>query len=201
MTQTPTARNGSIHRKTKETDITATINLDGTGKADIATGIGFFDHMLEQLARHGLFDITLKAAGDLHIDGHHTVEDTGLTLGQALAQALGDRKGITRYGHAYAPMDESLSRVALDLSNRPYLIWNVNFTQEMLGEMQTELFREFFQAFSQAGGITLHCENLYGVNNHHMIESLFKALAKSLRMAVTVDPRAAHMVPSTKGSL
>jgi imidazoleglycerol-phosphate dehydratase len=201
MTQIPTARSGNIHRKTKETEITATINLDGTGKADIATGIGFFDHMLEQLARHGLFDITLKATGDLHIDGHHTVEDTGLTLGHALAQALGERKGITRYGHAYAPMDESLSRVALDLSNRPYLIWNVNFTQEMLGEMQTELFREFFQAFAQAGGITLHCENLYGVNNHHMIESLFKALAKSLRMAVTLDPRAAHMVPSTKGSL
>jgi imidazoleglycerol-phosphate dehydratase len=201
MTQIPTARSGNIHRKTKETEITATINLDGTGKADIATGIGFFDHMLEQLARHGLFDITLKATGDLHIDGHHTVEDTGLTLGHALAQALGERKGITRYGHAYAPMDESLSRVALDLSNRPYLIWNVYFTPEMLGEMQTELFREFFQAFAQAGGITLHCENLYGVNNHHMIESLFKALAKSLRMAVTLDPRAAHMVPSTKGSL
>ena len=201
MTQTPTPRSGTIHRKTKETEITATINLDGTGQSNIATGIGFFDHMLEQLARHGLFDIMLKAAGDLHIDGHHTVEDTGLTLGYALAQALGDRKGITRYGHAYAPMDESLSRVALDLSNRPYLIWNVNFTQEMLGEMQTELFREFFQAFSQASGITLHCENLYGVNNHHMIESLFKALAKSLRMAVMIDPRATNMVPSTKGSL
>ena len=201
MTQPSPARTGSIHRKTKETEITASINLDGSGHADIATGIGFFDHMLEQLARHGLFDITIKAAGDLHIDGHHTVEDTGLTLGHALAQALGERKGIQRYGHAYAPMDESLSRVALDLSNRPYLIWNVNFTQETLGQMQTELFREFFQGFAQAGGITLHCENLYGVNNHHIIESVFKAFAKALRMATSLDARAAHMVPSTKGSL
>lgn len=194
-------RESAVHRKTKETDISASINLDGSGKANIKTGIGFFDHMLEQLARHGLFDLKIEAKGDLHIDGHHTVEDTGLTLGQALKEALGDKMGITRYGHAYAPMDESLSRVALDLSNRPHLVWNVNFTREHIGEMEAELFREFFHALSQAGGITLHCENLYGANNHHIIESLFKAFAKALRMAVTHDPRAAGILPSTKGSL
>ena len=196
-----TKRIAAITRKTKETDISVAVNLDGTGKFDIQTGIGFFDHMLEQLSKHSLIDITVKAKGDLHIDGHHTVEDVGLTLGQALKEALADKKGITRYGHSYAPMDETLSRVALDISGRPHLIFNVNFTQESLGEMQTELFREFFHAIAQSGGITLHVENLYGVNNHHVIESTFKAFAKALRMAVQIDQRAADIVPSTKGSL
>lgn len=195
------ARKTTLNRKTKETDISVSLNLDGTGTYDVSTGIGFFDHMLEQLAKHSLIDITIKAKGDLHIDGHHTVEDVGLTLGQALKEALGDKKGINRYGHSYVPMDETLGRVALDLSNRPHLIWNVNFTQESLGEMQTELFREFFHAFSQSGGITLHCENLYGINNHHIIEGLFKACAKALRMAVSIDPRAEGILPSTKGAL
>ncbi|MCC7305414.1 MAG: imidazoleglycerol-phosphate dehydratase HisB [Alphaproteobacteria bacterium] len=195
------SRKADIHRKTKETDISVSVNLDGTGVSDIKTGIGFFDHMLEQLSKHSLIDLTIKAKGDLHIDGHHTVEDTGIVLGQALTKALDDRKGITRYGHSYAPMDETLSRVAMDLSNRPFLIWNVNFTNEKLGEMDTELFREFFHALAQSGGITLHCENLYGTNNHHIIESLFKAFAKSLRMATAIDPRAPDALPSTKGSL
>lgn len=194
-------RIAAVNRKTKETDISVSINLEGTGKADMHSGIGFFDHMLEQLAKHSLIDITVKAQGDLHIDGHHTVEDIGLTLGQALKEALGDKKGIRRYGDAYAPMDETLSRVALDLSGRPYCVWRVNFTREHVGEMEVELFKEFFQAFSQTGGITLHCENLYGENNHHIIESLFKACAKSLRHAVEIDPRAADVIPSTKGSL
>ena len=198
---TMNTRSGSVTRKTKETDITVNINLDGTGVADIETGIGFFDHMLEQLAKHGLVDLTIRTKGDLHIDGHHTVEDTGLALGKALSEALGDRKGITRYGHSYAPMDEALSRVALDLSNRPYLVWKVPFTNERLGTMELELFKEFFQAFAQTGGITLHCENLYGENNHHMIESTFKACAKALRMAITIDDRAADALPSTKGAL
>ncbi len=198
---TTNTRAASITRKTKETDITVSINLEGQGRADISTGIGFFDHMLEQLARHSLIDLTISAKGDLHIDGHHTVEDTGLALGKALSEALGTRKGITRYGHAYAPMDETLSRVALDLSNRPYLVWKAPFTCERLGEMELELFKEFFQAFAQEGGITLHCENLYGQNNHHMIESLFKACAKALRIAITIDERAADSLPSTKGAL
>ena len=196
-----TNRAASVTRKTKETDISITIDLDGSGKSNIATGVGFFDHMLDQLAKHSLIDLDIKANGDLHIDAHHTVEDTGITLGQALTKALGERKGITRYGHAYAPMDETLSRVALDLSNRPYLVWNVNFTQETLGDMQTELFREFFHALAQTGGITLHCENLYGINNHHIIESTFKALAKALRMAIAIDPRAPNALPTTKGAL
>lgn len=195
------ARSAVLSRKTKETDIRVSVNLDGTGKMDISTGIGFFDHMLEQLAKHSLIDITIKADGDLHIDGHHTVEDTGLTLGQALKEALGDKKGVVRYGHSYAPMDETLSRVALDLSNRPHLIWKMEFTREHIGEMEVELFQEFFNALAQAGGITLHCENLYGTNNHHIIESLFKAFAKALRMAISIDPRAADVVPSTKGTL
>lgn len=194
-------RKATLSRKTKETDISVSINLDGTGKYDVQTGIGFFDHMLEQLSKHSLIDLTIKAKGDLHIDGHHTVEDVGLALGQALKDALGDKKGINRYGYAYVPMDETLGRVALDLCNRPHLIFNVNFTQEMLGEMQTELFREFFHAFAQTGGITLHLENLYGINNHHIIEGLFKATAKALRMAVSIDPRAEGILPSTKGAL
>ncbi len=195
-------RLGKITRNTKETQISVSFALDGTGKSDIRTGIGFFDHMLDQLARHGLFDLTIEATGDLHIDAHHTVEDTGLALGQALREALGDKKGIHRYGHAYAPMDETLSRVALDLSNRPYLVWDVSFTVDRLGEqMETELFAEFFHAVAQAGGITLHVTCLHGENNHHKIESVFKAFAKALRMASTIDPRAEGQLPSTKGTL
>lgn len=197
-----TARNAHITRNTKETAISAGITLDGTGVGNMATGIGFFDHMLDQLARHGLFDLEIRADGDLHIDSHHTVEDTGIALGQAIKEALGDKKGIRRYGHAYVPMDESLSRVALDLSNRPHLVWNVCFTIDRLGEqMETELFREFFHALSQSAGITLHVENLYGENNHHIIESVFKAFAKALRMACEIDERAADQLPSTKGAL
>lgn len=194
-------RSATITRKTKETNISATINLDGTGACDVSTGIGFLDHMLAQLARHSLIDITLKCEGDLHIDGHHTTEDSGIVLGQAFKQALGDSKGITRYGHAYIPMDETLSRVALDLSQRPYLIWKVNFTRDKVGEMDTELFKEWFGGFAQHAGITLHVENLYGENSHHIIESCFKALARALKMAVAIDARAASSVPSTKGYL
>lgn len=195
-------RTASVQRQTRETRIEVSVNLDGTGVTDIQTGVGFFDHMLDQLGRHSLIDITIKTTGDLHIDAHHTVEDTGLALGQALKEALGDKAGIARYGHAIVPMDETLSRVALDLSNRPYLVWNVRFSVERLGEqMETELFREFFQALSQAGGITLHAEVLYGLNNHHMIECTFKALARALHMAVTVDPQAQGKLPSTKGQL
>lgn len=176
--------------------------LDGTGKADIQTGVGFFDHMLEQVARHGLFDLTIRCKGDLHIDAHHSVEDTGIALGQAIKQALGDKAGIRRYGHAYVAMDEALSRVALDLSNRPYLVWKADFTVDRLGEqMETELFREFFHALAQAGGITLHIENLYADNNHHRIESIYKAFAKALRMATEIDPRSGGQLPSTKGAL
>ena len=195
-------RSASVKRKTKETDIDLTINLDGTGKPDISTGIAFFDHMLEQLAKHGLFDLTIRCDGDLDIDAHHSVEDTGIALGQSIKQALSDKVGIRRYGHAYVPMDEALSRVALDLSNRPYLVWNVKFTIDRLGEqMECELFQEFFHALSQAAGITLHVENLYADNNHHRIESIFKAFAKALRMACEMDDRAAGQLPSTKGTL
>ena len=195
-------RNATINRKTKETDINLSIGLDGTGTADIKTDVAFFDHMLEQLAKHGLFDLSVSCKGDLEIDCHHTVEDVGIALGQAIKEALGDKRGIRRYGHSYVPMDEALSRVALDLSNRPYLIWKVQFTIDRLGEqMETELFFEFFQAVSQAAGITLHVENLYAENNHHRIESVFKAFAKALRMATELDPRAEGQLPSTKGSL
>lgn len=194
-------RIGSISRKTKETSVSVSLNLDGTGEAKIATGIGFFDHMLEQLSKHSLIDITVKAEGDLHIDGHHTAEDVGITLGQALKEAIGDKKGIRRYGHFTLVMDEVLSRVALDFSNRPYLIWQAEFSVQRLGEMDTELFQEFFNAFAQAAGLTLHVKNEYGDNNHHIIESIFKACAKALRMAVEIDPRAADQLPSTKGSL
>jgi imidazoleglycerol-phosphate dehydratase len=194
-------RQASIERNTKETRIKAVLALDGTGQYRIATGIGFLDHMIEQLSRHSLIDIALVAKGDLHIDFHHTTEDCGIVLGQAVAQALGDRKGIERYGHAYVPMDESLSRVALDLSNRPYLIWKVNFTRPKLGDMDTELFREFFQAFAQSAGMTLHIETLYGENNHHIAESCFKGVAVALRHAIAIDPRKADAVPSTKGTL
>jgi len=194
-------REASIERNTKETRITATVRLDGTGQYDVATGIGFLDHMIEQLSRHSLIDITLKAEGDLHIDFHHTTEDSGIVLGQAVAQALGDRKGITRYADVLIPMDETLTRVALDASNRPYLVWNVDFMRDKLGEMDTELFKEWFQAFAQNAGLTLHVENLYGVNSHHIVESCYKGLARALRQAVEIDPRQAGAVPSTKGSL
>ena len=194
-------RRAKIERKTTETQISATVNLDGTGSYDIETGIGFLDHMLEQLARHGLFDITLRAKGDLHIDFHHTTEDTGIVLGQAVAKALGERKGIRRYGEATIPMDETMSRVALDASNRPYLIWKVAFPRDKLGEMDTELFKEWFQAFAQHAGLTLHVENLYGEHAHHIVESCFKGLARALRQALEIDPRRADAVPSTKGKL
>lgn len=195
-------RTASITRKTHETDIVLELNLDGTGKTDIKTGIGFFDHMLEQLGKHSLIDLKIHTQGDLHIDAHHTVEDTGIAIGQALKEALGDKRGITRYGHAYLPMDEVLSRVALDFSGRPFLVFKAKFPLDRIGEeMETELFREFFQALASSGGITLHAENLYGENTHHIAESLFKALAKALKMAVSIDPRMAGELPSTKGVL
>lgn len=194
-------REAKVERKTHETSIAVSVNLDGQGARDISSGVGFFDHMLDQLAKHSLIDMTLAAKGDLHIDAHHTVEDIGWALGTALKQAIGDKIGIRRYGHAYIAMDEALSRVALDFSGRPYLVWKVKFSQERLGDMDTELFQEFFQALSSASGLTLHAHNLEGTNNHHIIESLFKALAKALRMAVEVDPRAADALPSTKGAL
>ena len=195
------ARQASLKRATNETRIEVSLDLDGTGVYQISTGVGFLDHMLEQLSRHSLIDLTIKAEGDLHIDFHHTIEDSGIAIGTAFAQALGDRKGISRYGEATIPMDETLTRVALDLSNRPYLIWKVDFTRDKLGDMDTELFKEWFQAFAQAAGVTLHVENLYGENNHHIVESCFKALARALRAAVEIDPRKADAVPSTKGTL
>ena len=194
-------RKASIARKTNETDIKVEINLDGTGTYDIETGVGFFDHMLEQLARHGLMDLKIRTKGDLHIDQHHTVEDTGIALGQAFAEALGDKKGITRYASQDLPMDETLSRVALDISGRPYLIWKVAFSRDKIGDMDVELFREWFQAFSQHAGITLHVINEYGENNHHIIESCFKALARSLRVAISIDEAQKDRIPSTKGTL
>ena len=194
-------RIAKVNRKTKETSIEAEINLDGTGIYKIDTGIGFLNHMLEQLSKHSLVDINLKAKGDLHIDLHHTTEDSGIVIGEAIAKALGDKKGIKRYAHAYIPMDETLSRVSLDISNRPYLIWNVKLKVEKLGEMDTELFKEWFQAFSQSAGITLHVENIYGDNSHHIIESCFKGLARVLRLALEKDSRAGDSLPSTKGIL
>jgi imidazoleglycerol-phosphate dehydratase len=194
-------RSAAIKRKTKETDIAVTVALDGTGEAKITTGIGFFDHMLEQIARHSLFDVAIDAKGDLHVDQHHTVEDVGIALGAALKQALGDMRGITRYADVQLPMDEALTRVALDISGRPYLVWKVAFTRPRIGEMDSELFREFFQAFAQNAGVTLHIENLYGRNNHHIAETCFKGLARALRAAVAIDPRQKTKVPSTKGSL
>jgi len=194
-------RRAEVTRKTRETQVRAAVNLDGEGRAKVATGIGFLDHMLEQLARHSLIDLEVEAKGDLHIDFHHTTEDTGIVIGQAVAEALGGRAGIQRYGDALIPMDETLTRVALDASNRPYLIWKVSFTKPKLGEMDTELFREWFHAFAQAAGLTLHVENLYGENNHHIIESCYKGLARALRAAVSIDPRKPDAVPSTKGVL
>lgn len=194
-------RQATINRKTKETEIAATVDLDGTGAFDIKTGVGFLDHMLEQLARHALIDIRLAAKGDLHIDFHHTVEDSGIVLGQAVAKALGDKEGIARYADVHLPMDETLTRVAVDVSGRPYLVWKVAFTRDKLGDMDTELFREWFQAFAQNAGLTLHVECLYGENNHHIAETCYKGLARALRQAVTIDPRQAGRVPSTKGTL
>jgi len=194
-------RQASVERNTKETQIKATVDLDGQGVYHVSTGIGFLDHMLEQLSRHSLIDLDLEAKGDLHIDNHHTTEDSGIAIGEAVAKALGDRKGIVRYGDALIPMDETLVRVALDLSNRPYLIWRVDFKRDKLGTMDTELFKEWFQAFAQAAGATLHVEVLYGENSHHMIEACFKGLARALRQAASIDPRKADAVPSTKGVL
>ena len=194
-------RKAKILRKTKETSISVQVNLDGKGKYNIKTGIGFLDHMLEQLSKHSLIDMNIKAKGDTHIDLHHTTEDTGIAIGEAIKKAAGNRKGIKRYASTMIPMDETLSRVSIDISNRPYLIWKVDLKVEKLGEMETELFKEWFQAFSQSAGITLHMENIYGENSHHIIESCFKALARSLRTALEIDPRNKKSIPSTKGSL
>ena len=194
-------RKAKISRKTKETSIAVEVNIDGKGKYKIDTGIGFLDHMLEQLSKHSLIDISVKAKGDTHIDLHHTTEDTGIAIGEAISKAAGERKGIKRYAHALIPMDETLTRVALDVSNRPYLIWKVDLKVERLGEMDTELFKEWFPAFSQSAGITLHIENIYGENSHHKIESCFKGLARSLKDAFEIDKRIRSSIPSTKGKL
>jgi len=194
-------RTATINRRTSETAIDVTVNLDGTGAYEISTGIGFFDHMLEQLSRHSLIDLAVTTKGDLHIDQHHSVEDTALAIGTAVAQALGDKRGIRRYADALSPMDETLTRVALDISGRPFLVWKTEFTQKRLGEMDTELFEHFFHSFAQAAGITLHIETLYGQNNHHIAEAAFKGLARALRAAIEIDPRKADSIPSTKGVL
>ena len=194
-------RTARIARKTHETDIAVEVDLDGTGMYDVATGIGFLDHMIEQFSRHSLIDITCRIDGDLHVDQHHTTEDSAIAIGQAIAQALGDKAGIGRYGQAFSPMDETLSRVALDISGRPFLVWNARFTQPRLGAMDTELFEHWFHSIAQAVGITLHIELLYGQNNHHVAESIFKGFARAMRDAVTRDPRKGGAVPSTKGQL
>jgi imidazoleglycerol-phosphate dehydratase len=194
-------RAASVSRRTAETDVAVSIALDGTGKAEVSTGVGFFDHMLELFARHGLFDLTVKVTGDLHVDDHHTVEDTGIALGQAFLQALGDRRGIARYADIHLPMDETLSRVALDISGRPFLVFRTTFPTQKIGTFDTELVREWFQAFAMQAGVTLHVETLYGLNSHHIAESCFKGLARALRAAVAVDPREGGRVPSTKGTL
>jgi imidazoleglycerol-phosphate dehydratase len=195
------ARTADVTRNTAETQIRVVLNLDGTGVAKFATGIGFFDHMLDQVARHGLIDLDIDAKGDLHIDGHHTVEDVGITLGQAMAKAVGDKKGLRRYGHAYVPLDEALSRVVIDFSGRPGLHMRVAFKSGMIGALDTQLVYEFFQGFSNHAGVTLHIDNLHGDNAHHQCETIFKAFARALRMALEIDPRAAGVIPSTKGSL
>jgi len=194
-------RQTSLTRTTAETDVSVEINLDGTGSYDNQTGVGFFDHMLDQLARHSLIDLKVRATGDLHIDDHHTVEDVGITLGQALAKALGDKRGIRRYGSCLLPMDDALVRCALDLSARPFLVWNVDLPTDKIGTFDTELVREFFQAFSTQGGITLHVDMLHGLNSHHIVEAAFKSVARALREAVEVDPRKSGDIPSTKGAL
>jgi imidazoleglycerol-phosphate dehydratase len=194
-------RTAEVVRNTNETQIRVALDLDGSGTARLSTGIGFFDHMLDQIARHGLIDLTIEAKGDLHIDGHHTVEDVGITLGQAFARALGDKKGVRRYGHAYVPLDEALSRVVIDLSGRPGLVWQVPFTRAAIGTFDVELAHEFFQGFVNHAGVTLHVDNLRGENSHHQCETVFKAFARALRMAIEADPRTADTIPSTKGSL
>ena len=194
-------RTATISRKTKETSVDVSLNLDGTGVYAVSTGIGFLDHMLEQLSRHSLIDLDVKIAGDLHIDQHHTTEDSGIAIGEAFSQALGDRRGITRFGTAYSPMDETLTRVSIDISGRPFLVWKAAFSQPRLGEMDTELFEHWFHAFAGSAGLTLHVENLYGRNNHHIVESAFKGLARALRQAIEIDPRKADSIPSTKGTL
>jgi imidazoleglycerol-phosphate dehydratase len=194
-------RSATVSRTTSETEVSVTVNLDGTGRRAISTGVGFFDHMLEQLAKHGLFDLEITTRGDLHIDAHHTVEDTALALGEAFRKALGDRAGITRYGAAAIPMDEVMARVSVDISGRPFLVWKVAFTQPRLGELDTELIWHVFHSFAQAAGLTLHAEIAYGQNNHHIAEGLFKALARALRQAVELDPRQPGAIPSTKGTL
>ena len=195
------SRNARVERVTKETSIVVDVDLDGEGAYDISTGIGFLDHMLEQLSRHGLINLTLKAEGDLDVTYHHTTEDSGIALGEAVSRALGDKRGITRYGSAFVPMDAACVRVSLDISNRPYLVWRVDFQRPRLDGMDTEHFKEWFQAFAQSAGITLHVECLYGENSHHIVEACFKALARALREAITLDPRSATMIPSTKGTL
>ena len=194
-------RTASVNRKTSETQIAVEVNLDGTGAYDVSTGIGFLDHMIEQFSRHSLIDITCKIVGDLHVDQHHTTEDSAIAIGQAILQALGDKAGIGRYGMAYSPMDEALCRVTLDISGRPWLVWNAGFTQPRLGEMDTELFQHWFHSIAQAVGITLHIEQLYGENNHHVIEGIFKGFARAMRQAVELDARKGGAVPSTKGVL
>ncbi|MGD9915589.1 MAG: imidazoleglycerol-phosphate dehydratase HisB [Rhizobiaceae bacterium] len=201
MASAQQGRTASVSRKTKETDIAVTVDLDGSGRFDVSTGVGFFDHMLEQLSRHGLIDLTVKAKGDLHIDDHHTVEDTGIAIGQAIARALGERRGIARYASLDLAMDETLTRAAVDVSGRPFLVWQVGFSSSKIGTFDTELVREFFQALAQNAGITLHVTNHYGANNHHIAETCFKAVARALRAAMAHDPREAGNVPSTKGTL
>ena len=201
MRPTLSARIGRIVRKTSETDIAVEVNLDGSGAYDISTGIGFLDHMIEQFARHSLIDIDCQIQGDLHVDQHHTTEDSAIAIGQAIAQALGDKAGIGRYGIAYSPMDETLARVTLDISGRPWLVWNAGFSQPRLGEMDTELFQHWFHSIGQAIGLTLHVELLYGANNHHIIEGIFKGFARAMRQAVELDPRKGRSIPSTKGML
>ena len=196
-----TQRTATVQRDTKETQIRVSVNLDGTGVSKLETGIGFFDHMLDQIARHGLIDLDIHAVGDLHIDGHHTVEDVGITLGQAVAQAVGDKKGLTRYGHAYVPLDEALSRVVIDFSGRPGLFMDVDFKAGTIGAFDTQLTFEFFQGFSNHAGVSLHIDNLKGHNAHHQAETIFKAFGRALRMAMTLDPRSLGVIPSTKGSL
>jgi imidazoleglycerol-phosphate dehydratase len=198
---TAATRRAEVVRNTRETQIRVAVDLDGTGRAELATGIGFFDHMLEQIARHGLVDLAIEAKGDLHIDGHHTVEDVGIALGQAFTRAVADKAGVRRYGHAYVPLDEALSRVVIDLSGRPELIWNVRFTRAMIGDFDVDLAHEFFQGFVNHALVTLHVDNLRGDNAHHQCETVFKAFARALRMAVEPDPRAAGTIPSTKGTL
>lgn len=201
MAETAAARRGSVSRKTNETSVSVSVNLDGNGTSKISTGVGFFDHMLEQLSRHSLIDMDIDVQGDLHIDDHHTVEDTGIAIGQAVSKALGDRRGVTRYASLDLAMDETMTKAAVDLSGRPFLVWNVEFSAPKIGSFDTELVREFFQALAQNAGITLHIFNYYGANNHHVAETCFKAVARCLRTATEIDPRQANRVPSTKGML